>query len=222
MPQSAQTPAAMELKASEKIPPLNSICSSIFVPLRDDLLATEPPRDRIERLKRILQSIDYQREDIKENLLYMFEREKTRVVLRAAEMEQEQGPPKIKPGLAPAEVDDIIANMEAPAHPGKDYNLQNLPEWAPFTPIPPTASLRERTVMELLNMVERALLDLHGFEKVMAGIKNQYLEQVGVPGPQCRRKSSATRQAQRRAGRNVATGGKRRWSANLKSSHMLP
>jgi hypothetical protein len=169
----------MEPKPSEKIPPLNSICSCIFVPLRDDLLTTEPPRDRTERLKRILQSIDYQREGVKENLLYMFEREKTRVVLRAAEMEQEQGQPSIKPGLAPAEVDDIIANMEAPAHPGKDYrdyNLQNLPGWAPFTPIPPDTSLRERTVMELLNMVERALLDLHGFENVMAGIKNQYLE----------------------------------------------
>ncbi|KAK3293272.1 uncharacterized protein B0H64DRAFT_403904 [Chaetomium fimeti] len=174
MPQSAQSPASMGPKASEKIPMLNNIAPSIFVPLQDDFLTIEPPRDRIERLKRILQTIDCQREGVKENLLYMFEREKKRIVLEATEIEEAQGLPDINPGLAPSEVDEIIANMEAPAMPGRDYNVRDMPRPGP-APVPPNASLRDKTVMELLNMVERGLTELEGFEKHMAGIKDRYL-----------------------------------------------
>lgn len=174
MPQSAQSPAGMGPKASEKIPVLNNIAPSIFVPLHDDFLTIEPPRDRIERLKRVLQTIDYQREGVKENLLYMFEREKKRIVLEAAEIEQAQGPPSSKPGLAPNEIDDIIANMEAPALPGRDYNVRDMPRLGPIM-VPPNASLRDRTVMQLLSMVEQGLAELEGFEKHMEGIKDRFL-----------------------------------------------
>lgn len=166
----------MEQKSAEKIAPLSSIAPSIFVPLRDDIFTAEPPRDRIERLKRILQTIDYQRVGIKENLLYMFEREKRRIVLEAAEIEQQQGPPKITPGLAPNEVDEIIANMESPAEPGKDYNVRDMPNWLQATPVPPDAPLRDQTVMQLLNMVERAVSDLEGFDRHMDGIQKRYLD----------------------------------------------
>jgi hypothetical protein len=161
-------------KASEKIPVLSNIAPSIFVPLQDDFLAIEPPRDRIERLKRILQTIDYQKEGVKENLLYMFEREKKRIVLEAAEIEKAQGLPSIKPGLAPNEIDDIIANMEAPALPGRDYNVRDIPRPGSMM-LPPNASLRDKTVMQLLIMAEHGLGELEGFEKHMTGIKDRYL-----------------------------------------------
>ncbi|KAK4150128.1 hypothetical protein C8A00DRAFT_37289 [Chaetomidium leptoderma] len=175
MRQSAQSPAGLEPKASEKIPPLTNIASSIFVPLQDDILKSEPPRDRVERLHWILKTIDYQREGVKENLLYMFEREKRRVILLAAESEQAQGRPKIKPGLAPSEVDDIIANMESPAQPGMDYNIRTMAELGTNILIPPNASLRDKTVKELLIMVEKGLEELQDFERYMAGIKEEYL-----------------------------------------------
>ncbi len=53
---------------------------------------------RVGRLKRILETIDYQREGVKENLLCMFEREKKRIILEAAEVERARGPPGIQPG----------------------------------------------------------------------------------------------------------------------------
>jgi hypothetical protein len=174
MRQSAQSPAGMGPKASEKIPVLSNIAPSIFVPLQDDFLAIEPPRDRIERLKRILQTIDYQKEGVKENLLYMFEREKKRIVLEAAEIEKAQGLPSIKPGLAPNEIDDIIANMEAPTLPGRDYNVRDIPRPGSMM-LPPNASLRDKTVMQLLIMAEHGLGELEGFEKHMTGIKDRYL-----------------------------------------------
>ncbi|KAH6622987.1 hypothetical protein F5144DRAFT_582060 [Chaetomium tenue] len=174
MSQSAQSPAGTGPDASEKIPVLSNIAPSIFVPLQDDLLTQEPPRNRIERLKRILQTIDYQREGVKENLLYMFEREKTRIVREAAEIEKAQGPPSIKPGLALSEIDDIIANMEAPAQPGRDYNVRDVPLPVPMM-VPPNASLRDKTVIQLLNVVEQGLGELEGFERHMAGIKDRYL-----------------------------------------------
>jgi hypothetical protein len=166
----------MEPKAPEKIPQLTNLAPAIFVPLRDDILSSEPPRDRVERLKRILETIDYQREGVKENLMYMFEREKKRIMLQAAETEQAQGPPKIRPGLPPSEVDEIISNMETPAEPDRDYNLREYPPAVGPPAMPPNLSLRDSTVRDLLRVVDGAVTELEGFEGFMANIKNFYLE----------------------------------------------
>ncbi|KAK4237644.1 hypothetical protein C8A03DRAFT_34395 [Achaetomium macrosporum] len=174
----AQPPAGPGQRASEKIPPLTNLAPSIFVPLRDDILNTELPQGPVERIKWILKTINYQREGVRENLLYLFEREKQRVVQQAIEIEQAQGQPKIKPGLPPSEVDEVIANMEAPAAPGMNYNVQSMPALQPGTSIPPNASLRDRTMLELLMMVEKGLSELQGFEGYMANIKQQYLNRL--------------------------------------------
>ncbi|KAL2149470.1 hypothetical protein VTH82DRAFT_8121 [Thermothelomyces myriococcoides] len=165
----------MEPNASERIPRLENIAPAIFVPLQEDIILAEPPQDPAGRLKRLLETIDYQREGVKENLLYMFEREKRRVVQEAAELEQAQEI-SIKPSLAPAEVDEIIANMEAPAS-GRieDYMIRDIPRMESSKSVATNTSLRDKTVKELLVMVEAALADLEGFEKHIAGIKNRYL-----------------------------------------------
>ncbi|KAL1841405.1 hypothetical protein VTJ49DRAFT_7082 [Mycothermus thermophilus] len=185
MPQSVQTPEAPGPEASEKIPPLTNIAPGIFVPLRDvDLANFKPPRDRIERLKSILSIIDYHREGIRENLLYMFEREKRRLVQQAAETEQQllgptPPPPKSRPGLSADEVDELIANMEAPAQPGVDYNVRNIAlselTAPPLTAGPPPSSVRDATVRDLLVMVERAMGDLHGSENFLLKKREEYL-----------------------------------------------
>ncbi|KAL2136708.1 hypothetical protein VTI74DRAFT_2119 [Chaetomium olivicolor] len=175
MAQRGQSPAGPEPKGSEKIPPLTNIAPSIFVPLQEDILNSAIPRDRVERLKRILETIDYQKQGVKENLMYMFEREKWRIMQQAAEVEMAQGPPRIRPGLPPDEVDEIIANMEAPAKPDKNYNIRDMPPLDISRLIPPNASLRDKTLLELLVMVERGVQDLQGFEAHIAGIKGYYL-----------------------------------------------
>ncbi len=175
MPQPLQSPDSPQGKAPEKIFPLTNIAPSIFVPLQDDILGSELPRDRVGRLKRILESLDYQREGVKGNLLYMFEREKKRIIIEATEMEQAQGPPSIQPGLPLREVDDIIANMEAPAEHGMDYNIRNMAEFDPNVEAPPNASLRDRTAIDLLKVVEKGLEQLQAFEAYMSKIKVDYL-----------------------------------------------
>jgi hypothetical protein len=175
MPPPNQSPPGKEARPPDKIPPLSNIAPSVFVPLREDILNTDLPRDRVERLKRILSTIDYQREGVKENLLYMFEREKRRIMQEAAEMEQAQGPPLIRPALHPSEVDTIIANMEAPAAPGMDYNIRNMPPVEVGERLSPNLSIRDKAVMDLLTVVERAVLDLQSFGNYMAGIKEYYL-----------------------------------------------
>ncbi|KAL2265547.1 hypothetical protein VTJ83DRAFT_6647 [Remersonia thermophila] len=186
MPQSVQEPETSRPRASEHIPPLTNIAPGIFVPLQDvDLTHFEPPRDRIERLKSILSSIDYHREGVRENLLYMFEREKRRLVQQAAEAEQQLlgstalPPQGRRPGLSPSEVDELIANMEAPAQPGVDYNVHNivLSELTVPPPAagPPPASIRDAAVRDLLVMVERAVADLHGVENFLLKKREEYL-----------------------------------------------
>src|SRR4051812_30157561 len=91
-PSTARRATAEERKDSErreKIPSLLNIAPSMFVPLQEDILkkpaSEEVLRDRVKRLERILESIDYQREGVKENLLWMFEREKRRVIEESLE-----------------------------------------------------------------------------------------------------------------------------------------
>lgn len=166
-----------EPRPSEKIPPLTTIAPGIFVPIQDAMVTdfAEPPRDRVERLRRILRSIDYQREGIKENLLYMIDREKQRLILQAAEIEEDEGTVDRPRGINPWEADMIIQNMQAPAQPGRDYNIKN--EQIPIRHAQSRASLpiRERVVEELLDMVESGVRQLANYEVHVANIKQRYL-----------------------------------------------
>ncbi|KAK3320819.1 hypothetical protein B0T19DRAFT_249566 [Cercophora scortea] len=174
--------AAREPKPSELIPPLTNLAPIIFVPFREDITAkrSDAPRDRIERLRRILQSIDFQTQGAKENLLFLFEREKTRIILEAQEREQEWFPNGgVKAGGAhPDEADRIIGYMEAPALPGTDYNIRNMAELDRNRMIPPDLSVRDRAVEELMTLAEGAVQQLEGYEGNMRDIKKLYLERL--------------------------------------------
>ncbi|KAK3343884.1 hypothetical protein B0T25DRAFT_555495 [Lasiosphaeria hispida] len=176
-PASAAITAPRELRPSEKIPALTNVVPSIFVPLRDsDWEDTAIPRDRVERLRRILESIDYQREGVKENLMYMFEREKQRVILVATEQLEREGQARVNPGLDPREADLIIQNMEAPPEPGYDYNIKDMPPINTRRPLPDTLSVRDRAVNDILNVMEAGILNLTGYGNHMADIKKYYLD----------------------------------------------
>ncbi|KAK3315135.1 hypothetical protein B0H66DRAFT_334855 [Apodospora peruviana] len=166
-----------ELEPSEKIPALRNVAPGVFVPFHEDILSkTDYPRDRIDRVKRILESIDYQREGVKENLMYLFEREKQRILLEAQEKEQELGLQDAKPGVHPAEVDATLRSMEAPAEPGCDYNIRFLPPLEPHRSLATNLSLRDRTVQGLLSLVESGVADLNGYERHINGIRDYYVD----------------------------------------------
>ena len=72
----------------EQIPPYQPAIS-VFVPLSLDLTdASTLPKDRVERLQKILGSIEAQQAGSRANLLYMHEREKQRILAQAEEAEQ--------------------------------------------------------------------------------------------------------------------------------------
>jgi hypothetical protein len=188
------------MEASEKIPALTNISPSIFVPLPDiDFDNWEPPRNRVERLEHILKTIDHHNAEIHKNLLYMFEREKRRLVQQAAEYEQfllgSQPPdPKSRPGLIPEEIDNVINNMAAPAEKDVDYNVNDIEEElrefekrlqeltpgpTPITPAPApgtSAHVRDETVKALLFMVKQAGKDLYGCEEFLKTTRGKYLD----------------------------------------------
>lgn len=165
----------------ETIPPLRNLAPSIFVPLNVDITRPEEDTDRLGRLKRILESIDYHHQGMKENLMYMFEREKRRMTMEASERELALNQQDWKPGLPRPEEDMIVRNMEAPATPGKNYNLtkEQIGSYH-IRPIPPGApiSIRDRTVVELLMVVERSLIDLESLDNFMGRIKDKYLKHL--------------------------------------------
>ncbi|KAK0634527.1 hypothetical protein B0T17DRAFT_568243 [Bombardia bombarda] len=171
-----------EQKPSEQIPHFVHIAPSIFTPLPPDFgdKLSDIPRDRLERLKRILESIDYQREGVVENIMWMIEREKTRLILEASEVEAAQGQKK-PTGLDQAEADRIIANMEAPADPGMDYNIKTIgtvEELLPPLGTPTNESLRDKTVSALLRLVEFGIVQVQGYELHMTKTKQHYLDRV--------------------------------------------
>lgn len=158
-----------------------STLPAIFLPLNHDITRegeSNYTRDRVERLKRILDTIDNQRVGVKENILWLLEREKERMVLEARERDEELNPQGIKTGLAltAAEVDQVIHSLEAPPVQGRDYNITDAPPLNVNRALPPTLSPREEVIDQLLNWVEHGSRELNGYEDHIAGIRRYYEE----------------------------------------------
>jgi hypothetical protein len=163
-----------QLKRSETIPELVNLVPSMFVPLSDDFLAKhlEPaPRSRVEMLKRIMDSIEYQRGGVKENLIAMLEREKLRITLVASEREAENPTPKAALlALDTDEADIMIQNMEADPIPGVDYNVRVLPSFN----APTQMTIHDALIQQLLELAERLTVQLVGYEGHVDGVKRYY------------------------------------------------
>ncbi|KAK4228370.1 hypothetical protein QBC38DRAFT_475103 [Podospora fimiseda] len=166
----------------EVIPPLRTLAHSILVPLTVDITQPEEEPNEVQRIQRILESIDYHHKGMKENLLRIFEREKRRIILEASEREVALGQQGRKPGIPRREEDMIIRNMEAPANWNKTYNLSSeklasykirgIPEGAPI-------SVRDATVVHLLTVVEKSLSELNSLDSFMNNkIKSIYIERL--------------------------------------------
>ncbi|KAK1776704.1 hypothetical protein QBC45DRAFT_487938 [Copromyces sp. CBS 386.78] len=176
------------LRPSQQIPPLVNVAPSLFVPLRKEDI--EPPSEddqpsqRIARLKRIIETIDYHTAAVKENFMWMFEREMHRYSLDAAEREEEFGLRDLHPpGPAEAEIDAVFQSMERPAPGGFDYNdfnnpfnIKDLPDVNPQEYMPHNVSLREKAMMDILTVVESGKREIDGYENHMSGLRSHHLE----------------------------------------------
>ncbi|EAA27951.1 hypothetical protein GE21DRAFT_3258 [Neurospora crassa] len=184
-------PQPPTLRPSQQIPVLTNVAPSMFVPLRKD--DVEPPSEddepsqRIARLKRIIETIDYHTAAVKENYIWMFEREMRRFSLDAAEREEEF---KLRdlhpPGPAETEIDAVFASMERPAPEGIDYNdpnnpfnVKHLPELNPQEFMPRDVSLREKAMMDILTVVEAGKNEIEAYQNHMKGLRSTYVELLG-------------------------------------------
>ncbi|KAK4205618.1 hypothetical protein QBC40DRAFT_217 [Triangularia verruculosa] len=161
----------------EKIPRLTNLAGNIFVPLNIDLTTATPPQGRMQRLEHILRTIDCHRQGSRENLLYMFDREKQRIINEAQLLEQQLNQ-DYRPELSPESEAQILANMNAPADPNVDYNIKEMPPLLQaMRPEPADRPLpvREKAVRDLMMMIEGAIGQLDQFEHAMKGIKEKYL-----------------------------------------------
>jgi hypothetical protein len=161
----------------EDIPPLLSLAPMLFVPFTEDLTdGSKLPRDRLERLDCILQSIDRQHAGMKENFFYMLEREKKRIA-RDARVEEAALGIQTAPAVSmePDEVDRMIANMDKEPEPGKDYNLRS-DQIGPFPQQPqlPGSTPRERASYQVLQLVENGTAQLTGLENHIRNLKEKY------------------------------------------------
>ncbi|KAK4666958.1 hypothetical protein QC763_304890 [Podospora pseudopauciseta] len=162
----------------EKILPLRNLAGHMFVPVSFDLTTATPLQGRMQRLEHILKSIEFHRQGSRENLYYMFDREKQRLINEAEEAENKLGQ-DYRPALTPQEEDSFLASVSAPADPNKDYNVKSeavLPLKQAIRPEPADKPLpvREKTVRDLMFLIESSISELDSFENAMKGIRDKY------------------------------------------------
>ncbi|KAK4214053.1 hypothetical protein QBC37DRAFT_422109 [Rhypophila decipiens] len=176
----SKQPPVKDPKPPEKIPMLESTLTATFVPLPPDLDITKDtgnlPRNRIERLEHIIATIDNQGLMVKENIIWLLDQEKERMILEAREYEQETKPAPVKGGLPASEVDVVIKSLSAKADPGRDYNMKDVPTPNRHRQLPPNLSPRELVVGHLRTLIENGTGDLNGYNNHISGIRKYYAD----------------------------------------------
>ncbi|KAM0325406.1 hypothetical protein ACHAQA_007392 [Verticillium albo-atrum] len=163
----------------DPIPPLESVSAAIFVPLEESILkqAANPPKTEAERLRFIIQRLDHHAEDVKANMMFLFRREQARVI-QAARIHEATHGVQNPPPLDRSHVNAMLSNMNMPKVPGRDYTAHH--------PLPPVAvqqwqqTPREQMVGQLLTTAENAILNLDGFDGMMAKMKEKYKKALEV------------------------------------------
>lgn len=197
-PAHASSSSAAAPATKPPIAPLISVAPSIFTPMPEgmfDFLAGPNPtavdeslRDRVARLRHILATLDYQRAGVRDNMLYMFDREKERLIQWGEGLEAARAAAAIPedPSLPNAEVDELIAAMEAPADARVNYSLgrEQVGEMAwgirqRRAQQPQRGLTARETVMEdIFRVVESSLGELVGYDGHIMNIRRMYAERL--------------------------------------------
>lgn len=171
-----RTVVATKSTEDEAPPKVTSVVPAIFIPLDRDISEPfEGPRTRIERARKLLESIDSHQAGVSAGILHLAELERRRILREAEKWEAEHGVPDTIVGLPPAETEAMIRNMSAPAHPGQDYNVPTdelRPSFNAMVDLP----IRADTVRQLQRVVEDGLNHLGGYELHMKAIRKKWTE----------------------------------------------
>jgi hypothetical protein len=177
--QGSASPANVAEQEQPIPPELTIVAPAIFLPLDSDI--TKPgdlPQDRVQRLERIIKSINFHRQGIRQNLLTMFEGQVRRLQLLAAQRERQHGKSEGRASVSPDEADRLLAAMEKPAVPGVEYNVQNFPPFDVNMMAPAEYSDRDSAAWEVLREVERGMQQLNGLAAHMTRYEALYLERL--------------------------------------------
>lgn len=167
--------AANPTAEKERIPRLESVTPAIFVPLEQVLLEQlDAPRDKTQRLKLTLERLDAYSEQVKRNIIFMFLRERDRLLQQLRIDEGAQGDQALSGGsIQQWEFDAMARNATAPPVSGRDYTMAHH--------IPPAPSSRgyavtprDHAIEELLDMIEGAVNNLKGFTGMATNERQQY------------------------------------------------
>jgi hypothetical protein len=144
--------------------------------------ADEPLRDRVARLRHILATLDYQRAGVRDNMLYMFDREKDRLIQEAEAREAAMAVPE-DPSLPYGEVDELVAAMEAPADPRVNYSLGREEVAQMVWGVRQRQgqrglTAREAAMVNIFRVVESSLGELGGYDAHIMNIRRMYAERL--------------------------------------------
>jgi hypothetical protein len=107
------------------LPKLTHIDPVIFVLAEEDFTRpVQPARDRVERVERILKSIDWYHQAIRANFHHLVRHEKRRVEQSTAAYEYQCEPiGKVEAGVGIEELRAMVTAINAPVDPEMDYNV---------------------------------------------------------------------------------------------------
>lgn len=175
-PASPQTPAVEALprspspplppqQAPEELPPLIAIAPAIFLPVNEDLTKPIPPIPT-STSARLLTSIEQHTAHsraVSANIVNYYRRE----VFRLSQLPADAAPTQAAPyeTLIKSDRDALLANLEAPHEPGRDYNIRQ--DQIPATDL----SLLPTPAMRTLGQATEKLAMYHEH----AGVKGQKL-----------------------------------------------
>lgn len=152
---------------------MKSIAPCIFVPLETDITKPrDPPRNRVEKLERLIVAMEAQRRGVLENMAFMAEHERQSILQYGRQTEAWTGiPTGPDPSLPPDEVDWIMANITAPAPKDRDpsvkdeADLQQLLARTAASMPPPEAepTLREQVAGDLAKTVTQAADNMRAY-----------------------------------------------------------
>lgn len=158
--------------AEEPIPRMKNIAPCIFVPLETDITKPkDPPRDRAEKIERLIASLEARRPSVLENIAFMAEHERLSSLQFGRQTEASPGLPHGPgPSLPPDEVDWIMGNMAAPAPKDRDLSIKDEADLyqrlhGTLSGMPPEAQLTTREIVarDLLQTVQKAAHTAKGY-----------------------------------------------------------
>uniref|UniRef100_L2GE57 NADH-ubiquinone oxidoreductase 78 kDa subunit, mitochondrial n=1 Tax=Colletotrichum fructicola (strain Nara gc5) TaxID=1213859 RepID=L2GE57_COLFN len=155
-PSNAAGEASNPLEEEEEyIPSLraNAQAMAIFVPLEESLFEpSEAPKTNGERLEKTIDKLDKHFAAVQENIMFVYERERRRIIQVAKKMETVNGPVETDTSLTPHDQEVLQAYIEAPLPPGANYAAYHSRTQTTYTaPVAPPENLPANLRNELAN-----------------------------------------------------------------------